>query len=168
MRKIHKSHLIAVIDKTPALCAWGLAFTVWGPVGGYLRGHGRINIKDFERGREDLKEQLRGFQLCCRWLALYRRRKTVNFSIGTSWKLKHVVEAWAGEYVSNGAFIAAVIHLGIVYRPDFPNIHLGISGELVEEAEVTACGNGSSRQNPYRKETKRNESVDAFGARIFS
>jgi hypothetical protein len=120
-----------VVDRTRLLSPWGLG-------DGYLCGRNGISRECFERGRQQIKEEVRGFQLCCQWLALYRRRKTVNPAIGTSYKLKHAVEEWAGEYVSNGTFIAAVIHLGISYTlcGDLPNIMIGISSKLVDEGRT--------------------------------
>jgi hypothetical protein len=50
--------------------------------------------------------------LCMAWLEQFATpRKTVNPRMG-SYGLKHVVERWAGNYVSNGAFILAAHRLG--------------------------------------------------------
>jgi len=83
----------------------------------------------YERNREVLLHSLKAFRICCEWLARCRTRKTVNTRIGTSYTLKHVVEEWAGYYISNGAFVAAVIHMGISYKCeyDFVNVHVGLS-----------------------------------------
>jgi len=35
----------------------------------------------------------------------------------SSYALKHAAERWAGEYVSNGAFILAALELDVVTRP---------------------------------------------------
>jgi hypothetical protein len=49
--------------------------------------------------------------LCRQWLERFAKpRKTVNPV--SSYFLKHCVEAYFGEYVSNGAFIEAVRRLG--------------------------------------------------------
>ena len=45
------------------------------------------------------------------WLRLLPRVKAPNLS---SYWMKHVAEDWAGNYVSNGALIAAALMLGIV------------------------------------------------------
>ena len=76
------------------------------------------------------------FTLCCEWLKNCRQRKTINTSI-SSYTLKDMVEAWAKEsgrgnqYVSNGAFIAAAIHMGFDLKPDLdsPNARFNISGK---------------------------------------
>jgi hypothetical protein len=126
-----ESDLVHLVDKTSLLSAWGLASP-------YACRRNEVTPERHERDREDLRAEVRGFQLCCQWLALYRRRKTVNLSLGTSYGLKHAVEIWSGEYVTNGAFIAAVIHMGISYlsRPDSPNIKLAISRKLVDGARA--------------------------------
>lgn len=50
--------------------------------------------------------------LCITWLLQWgRKRKSLNYD-WTSYQLKHVVERWAGTYISNGAFIQAAINLG--------------------------------------------------------
>lgn len=115
--------LLKVMEKEPWLCAWGLANE------GLCKRMRRQGFVDCEQSREELKNKVRMFQLCCEWLSLCRVRRTVNLSIGTSYSLKHAVEKWCGEYIANGAFIAAVIHLGISYKSynDSPNIHVGLS-----------------------------------------
>jgi len=76
----------------------------------------------------------REFSVCCEWLRGCSKRKTINTSI-SSYRLKHMVEAWAkmvgleDYYVSNGAFIAAAIHMGFDWKADFdsPNVRFNIS-----------------------------------------
>lgn len=61
----------------------------------------------------------------CEWLGPFRR---VQPHTETSYGIKHIAEPEIG-YVTNGAFIAAVVHLGIPYRRffDSPNITVGLS-----------------------------------------
>lgn len=92
----------------PALCEYGLD-----PV--YAQKHGRhIDPEHFE--------------LCVKWLELCQVRKTINPNIG-SYGLKHRVERYFGRYVTNGAFIAAVIYLRIPYKRNEigPNIRVALS-----------------------------------------
>lgn len=128
---MERDDLIRVVEETPLLSDWGLADK------NLCRRQG-ITPERFEQSRECLKKEVRGFQLCCQWLALYRGRKTINLRLGTSYLLKHYVESWSGEYVTNGVFIAAVIHMGIPFlaRWDSPNIHVAISRKLVDGAKV--------------------------------
>ena len=58
--------------------------------------------------------------LCVEWLEKFARpQKGINHKMG-SYGLKHVVENWAGSYVSNGAFIAAAMRLEYRIEPDEP------------------------------------------------
>jgi hypothetical protein len=91
----------------------------------------------FRSQRESFAQSgYREFKLCCEWLQGCNGRKTINPSF-SSYKLKHMVEAWAKKtgrddcYVSNGAFIAAAIHLGFDLKPDFdsPNVRFNISAK---------------------------------------
>ena len=60
--------------------------------------------------------------LCCDWL--HRRTEPAKTASRGSYGLKHVVERQVGEYVSNGAFLAAALALG--YRVD----RNGINGRV--------------------------------------
>jgi hypothetical protein len=66
------------------------------------------------------------FEICCNWLSKFKRVKTPQLS---SYYLKHVVERLEGTYISNGALIAAAIHLEIPMRfyPTGPNVDIAIS-----------------------------------------
>ena len=129
-----KEDLIQVVDNHPDVSSWG----VGGPQSWTARRNGRTP-EHFEADRQSLREDVRMFQLCCQWLSLFRRRKTINLNLGTSYGLKHAVEEWSGEYIHNGAFIAAVFHLGIPYlsRADSPNIKIAISRKLVDGARTS-------------------------------
>ena len=71
------------------------------------------------------------FKNACAFLSGCLLRKTVNRKAGRSYGLKHKAEEWAGEYISNGALIAAAIHLGIRYErdKDSPNVVLAVSSK---------------------------------------
>jgi hypothetical protein len=95
------------------------------------------NNEDFLYQRESFaRSGYREFSVCCEWLHGCKERKTINPSF-SSYRLKHMVEAWvkkAGQddyYVSNGAFIAAAIHMGFDWKADFdsPNVRFNISGK---------------------------------------
>jgi len=88
--------------------------------------------KRFLRDRRALSGELQMFRLCCKWLSLCGSRKTINMNIGSSYALKHEVERWSGEYITNGAFVAAVIHLGIPFKrySGSPNIAVALSSRL--------------------------------------
>ena len=115
MREPSYEDFIKAIAKEPALTIYGLERI--------------INIEEYRRSRDLLKDRFIEFQISCDWLSRCPRRKTVNSRIGNSFGLKDRVQAWAGELISNGAFIAAVIHLGIPYKlhKKTPNVFIGLS-----------------------------------------
>jgi hypothetical protein len=58
--------------------------------------------------------------LCVEWLEKYATpRKTPNPNTG-SYGLKHIIEKWAGTYISNGAFILAAYRMGYRVIPEEP------------------------------------------------
>ena len=120
MIKPTKNDLLKVMEKEPYLCSIGLANSL-------LCKREKI---DLEKERGSLRNQVKEFQLSCEWLSLCKIRKTINRDIGMSYSLRrYSVRKWCGRYVSNGAFIAAVIHLNIPYRrySDSINVHIAIS-----------------------------------------
>lgn len=86
---------------------------------------------DFEmnQNKERLLECYNEFKLCCEWLSKCKLNQTATFKSPNSYGLKHLVENHSKTYISNGALIAAVIFLGIPYKPhtDPPNISVGVS-----------------------------------------
>jgi hypothetical protein len=119
MAEYTQNALIKVMEREPWLCDWGLA----------NKALCMINNIDLASSRESLEHRTKKFGICCEWLKLCKAIKTVNCGIPGSYHLKHLVERWAGTYVSNGSFIAAVIYLGIPYKfyEYTVNIHIGIS-----------------------------------------
>lgn len=87
-----------VIESEPELCADGLG------VGGH-RPKG-----DFDKLRAELFERFDDFKAAHDWLAVQKQRETVNRS-RNSLSIKHDV----GPQCRHGAFIAAVLYLGIPY-----------------------------------------------------
>jgi hypothetical protein len=69
--------------------------------------------------RKALLDHLGEVQLCADWLAAQDIAPRITNRHYTSYFLKHAVEFATGDriYVSNGAFLAAVVILGIPYRP---------------------------------------------------
>lgn len=73
--------------------------------------------------------------LCKIWIATWTGpRKTVNLDYG-SYFLKHVVERWSGEYIPNGAFIAAAIEFGCKYIRQGPNARFNLSYKLPKKSK---------------------------------
>lgn len=66
----------------------------------------------------ELLGRLDEVNLCLEWLERVRHNSTPNRG---SYSLKHDVEHWAGQYVTNGAFIAAALFAGVPRKLDSPN-----------------------------------------------
>ena len=84
--------------------------------------------KDFAKARAALRDDgVSYFIRAVEWLHHIPRRNTVSLD---SYWLKHQAEWWSGNYVSNGALIAAAIHLGFKVEPisGSPNALIGAAG----------------------------------------
>lgn len=118
-----QTDLLNAMEKEPSLTDFGMNIH---------HQYNKLSVDErkeqFNNERQALANNLKQFQLCCQWLEMCEPVKTINRDI-SSYGLKHKVEKHFGEYVTNGAFIAAVIHLGIPYKtwPNFPNVHIAIS-----------------------------------------
>jgi hypothetical protein len=90
---------------------------------------------------EDMLEYdlLKQFLICQDWLKQCKVIKTID-KRHTSYGHKHRVENWAGRYICNGAFIAAVIALGIPmqYIHRSPNVFTAISRKSLRFMERQA------------------------------
>ena len=103
----------------PHLCAAGLA----GP--DLCR---KLHL-DFAAERRRLEEAFAEFAACCDWFLDCTPLKHVSFVSPLSRDLTAHVEKQSGIPASNGAVVAAVLHLRIPQRqlPDSPDIKVGIS-----------------------------------------
>jgi hypothetical protein len=82
----------------------------------------------FVKARADLRDDgVSYFLRAVEWLNHIPRRKSVNLG---SYGLKHQAERWGGAYVSNGALIAAAIHLGFKVERvrGTPNALINVAG----------------------------------------
>lgn len=86
------------------------------------------------------EESIAQFLLCQKWLAEVETVKTVNNSSPSSYRLKHLVEKWAGIYISNGIFILAAISEEVPMKlpsdPQSPNPCFGISKKYTNSRAV--------------------------------
>jgi hypothetical protein len=99
----------SILEKEPTLTPFGID---------------RKNTEPFD------KDYMKQVAICIKWLKEKKVDTKIN-RVTTSYGIKHIVERELHTYVSNGAFIAAVIHLGIPYEriTDSPNILVTISGD---------------------------------------
>lgn len=90
--------------------------------------------KDFEREREELKNDLAGFQAACVYLTYMKKTPEINMDI-SSYGYKHRVEELGYPYLFNGTFIAAAIHMGFKMDTsmDTPNAAFNISDPLYKK-----------------------------------
>jgi len=84
-------------------------------------------VAEYLADRRSLMDGFGEFEICCRWLERFRKVKKPQVR---SLYLKHAVELLEGQFVSNGALIAAVAHLGLEWRQagdDSPDIEVAVS-----------------------------------------
>ena len=122
--KLTIEHFKWVIEQEPSLSDSGVNSIA------SIRHFKKMDSKEAKKqlviDRKSFLSNFKEFEICCNWLSKFKKVKTPQFS---SYYLKHVVEKLEGEYVSNGALIAAAIHLKIPMKfyTDSPNVNIAIS-----------------------------------------
>ena len=81
-----------------------------------LQGFDNPGRPGFAADRASLIAAQDQFDRAVAWLAMLPRRKVVNDEIGGSYHLKHICESAMGNYVANGALIAAALALRLPIR----------------------------------------------------
>lgn len=80
--------------------------------------------------RIESKHGLEEVEICKKWLLKYCKPRRNCHWLDSSYALKHVVERWAGRYVSNGTFIQACIDLEYIpyaWGDSWLNLYFNIS-----------------------------------------
>ncbi len=128
--RMTKDDIAAVMERVPLLNDHGIG--LFDGFRGYSRAE-RAAI--FRKDREMLLGSEESCTRICEWLRDKAKRKTMNPRY-SSYGLKHLAEDEIGEYVTNGAFIAAAIHCGFPYRliDESPNVLFGISEKSLKAA----------------------------------
>lgn len=92
-------------------------------------GFGVPNASGFPPERRRLEDSFQEFALCCDWLLDCIPLKHVSFVSPVTADLLPLIEKHTGTPVSNGALIAAVLHMRIPCQPlpDSNNARIGIS-----------------------------------------
>lgn len=94
--------IAAVLKQRPDLTIDGLA------------GHRR---PDFEQRQAELLAATDQFERAVAWFSLVPKVKTAVIKGSQySYKIKHEIGSWSGGYVSNGAAIAAALHMGFAIK----------------------------------------------------
>ncbi len=116
-----RAQLLAVMVRTPELAIYGFWSEADYPID--------QRAAHYQEERAALAAAVPMFQYCCLWLANCQPTKGTSRTLGTSYGLKHKVENLFQFYVTNGAFIAAALHLGITVRRvrSGPNGYVGIA-----------------------------------------
>ena len=60
-------------------------------------------------------------EICKKWIKKFLKPTKTIKDDPTSYHYKHMVEEWSGQYISNGAFILAMLELGYNFRKSGPN-----------------------------------------------
>jgi len=95
------TELLAIaLDRAPNLGVYGFD----NPQGGMRPEHMNMGSDEF----------LRQVGLCAAWIQNRTLRKTIDTRYSSYW-FKHLVEREAGEYIPNGAFIAAALGMGLQF-----------------------------------------------------
>lgn len=96
---------------------------------------------NYQQEKKDLENRYEEFKLCCEWIEKFsfeptekQWRKVNQLQTYNSYYLKHLVEKWSGKYISSGAFIMAVRHLQIPFKPIFGTPDISVTIFLREEA----------------------------------
>lgn len=114
--EISEKDIATVMERCPNLGAFG-----FGTFGQYHPEFPSDNAEELKRDREELLRSVRQFQIACEWLGKIEKSGSINYS-RSSYGLKHWVEKFYDPfYCSNGAFIAAAIHMGFEWVEDGPN-----------------------------------------------
>ncbi|HVV74169.1 MAG TPA: hypothetical protein VHI52_22215 [Verrucomicrobiae bacterium] len=111
------------MEKLPGLNAFG--------VGLYNHGRGKTpeeRERETAEGKAALRRDVDGCTRAAEWLSRWGRTESIN-SRQSSYTYKHWAEDVTGGYLTNGALIAAAIHLGFQVKRDglSPNVFLNIS-----------------------------------------
>jgi hypothetical protein len=145
-----RAALQRVMAHEPRLARWGFG------VHRDARQTREERLNEFEQNRAELCRAggIAEFLRAREYLSYASHRRTVNYRV-SSYGLKHGAEHYFRDrglnnnYVSNGALIAAAIHLGFNYRADGPNAYFNM-GRRHEEPlpHPTELGSSSSASPP--------------------
>ena len=112
-----------ILDKEPLLTNHGI-----GSHDNYFMYTVDTTNPHFIQHRSELLNKGAQIEACVKWLRKFESTKTINRSIGSSERLKSYVEKECKTYVTNGAFIAALIYLDIPFESfmNYPFVDVGL------------------------------------------
>ena len=114
-----------IIEEYPTLTTHGFGVDV-----------GQENEFDIERA--NLLTKKKEFDVCCDWLKTKQVTTEPNVDIGTTYRLKQLVEKWyretyrKGLYIPEGILITAALSLGIPFKSidGLTSVYLGLLLDL--------------------------------------
>ena len=117
--KYTQAHLDKVMQDYPDLTSYGL---------------GRFEYRDFDRDREELKNDLGGFKVACIYTTYSNKLSRIDKTISSN-DYTFRVQAFDYPHLFNGTFIAAALHMGFKLRryPESPNAYFNMSDHLYRE-----------------------------------
>jgi hypothetical protein len=136
-----KADIQAVIDRLPRLTYLGIGVFDERKLPAEER---QAKFLELQRTLLDSEEEC---TRVCGWLAPMGKTKTMN-PHHSSYRLKHLAENATGDYVSNGAFIAAAIHMGFPFTivEGSANVDFGISERSLKEDLQRQRAKGNHRR----------------------
>ena len=89
----------------------------------------------YKEQRVDLFQNLDEIDKCMEWLDRFYVSSSRNKDETNSYALKHYVEKYYREYISNGAFVTAVMMKNLNYNTvkDNPNVFIKLHAKPLEE-----------------------------------
>ncbi len=156
----------AVIEKWPNLTAHGMALD---PYRGEAHESTEHYSQRFSAARSDLlsPKGIDGFLCALAFLARVKTIRSINRKSYT-YKLKHTAELYhcsypTGQklgpiYISNGMFITASVHCGLVVRSrgaGLPSAYLNLSERSIADLDCEIRPNGARAQERARREQLR-------------
>lgn len=125
--------ICAIMRDHPTLGAHG-----FGCFGQYHRDyHGDLKA-ELRKNREELVGSVEQCSNVCKWLSSVAKSKTIN-KRHSSYSLKHYFERHCKQYsCSNGAFIAAAIHLGFDWVRDGSAAYFNFDQTSLDRRLVTS------------------------------
>jgi len=91
-----------------------------------------LNNVEYKKQRAELLNSTDEIQKCICWLVEFYVPTEMLVHLHSSYELKHYVEDYFNEYVSNGSFAAAVKILGYKYRAFTDDLNIYLSFRKVQ------------------------------------
>jgi hypothetical protein len=130
--EISEADVVCIMERHPTLSAFG-----FGCFGQYHREFRNDISEELKGDRQELRESVDQCQRACDWLSRVEISKSIH-RCHSSYGLKHQVERYYDMIpCSNGAFIAAAIHMGFKWKQVGPNAYFNFHQRSIDELFIT-------------------------------